>query len=288
MTTCLSSCPTCMQQCVRSGPPGTSSLAHYVPSWSIEFLCFQCGQQPWFECCLVCCNLPAHKNLFHDLKQLRHHAHHCHRLFRAPTVKHSAGAIVNAVHHWELDSDDSLDFSQPDNSSEIECSSSTSSSDGPSDTFELECFPSTDKSPTFSFAKFGTAQFAEWVIAGDVITATHCLVQQSLMQAPVSLYLDISAKLAPHAIKLFLNIAKSLMTTGQAHHDVLSTILELLLDMIPPDSLEWPTMPLTISGFQSHVLNPTNKHSLVTTKMKPNHDQGNQNSAREHHSRSYQ
>jgi hypothetical protein len=179
-------------------------------------------------------------------------------------VKHSAGALVNAVHHWESDGDDSLDFPQPDNSSEMECSSSTSSSDGPGDTFELECFPSTDKSPTFSFAKFGTAQFAEWVIAGDVITATHCLVQQSLMQAPVSLYLEISAKLAPHAIKLFLNIAKSLMTTGQAHHDVLSTILELLLDMIPPDCLEWPTMPSTISGFQSHVLNPTNKHSLVS------------------------
>jgi hypothetical protein len=84
------------------------------------------------------------------------------------------------------------------------------------------------------------------------------------MQAQVTLYLEISAKLAPHAIKLFLNIAKSLMSTGQAHHDVLSTILELLLDMIPPDCLEWPTMPSTISGFQSHVLNPTNKHSLVS------------------------
>jgi hypothetical protein len=53
----------------------------------------------------------------------------------------------------------------------------------------------TDVSPPFCFAKYGTAQFAEWAIAGNVIAATNCLVQQSLLQqAPFSLYLDISAK----------------------------------------------------------------------------------------------
>jgi hypothetical protein len=60
-----------------------------------------------------------------------------------------------------------------------------------------------------------------------------------------------------------------LVTTGQAHHAFLSNMLELLLELIPPDNLKWPTMPSTMSGFQLHVLNPTNQHSLVSILLTP-------------------
>jgi hypothetical protein len=51
-----------------------------------------------------------------------------------------------------------------------------------------------DASLPFSFAKTGTNQFANWCIAGCVTQATRCLVLQSLLQAPVSLYLDTLSK----------------------------------------------------------------------------------------------
>jgi hypothetical protein len=134
-----------------------------------------------------------------------------------------------------------------------------------------------DASLPFSFAKTGTAQFADWCIAGSVTQATRCLVLQSLLQAPVSLYLDTSSKLPPHSIHLFLHIAFMLMTTGQMQHDALSSILVLVFSLISPDYKEWPSMPSSTAGFQSHILNPTNQHSLVSILPIPSvymlHDQ---------------
>ena len=93
--------------------------------------------------------------------------------------------------------------------------------------------------------------------------STHCLVLQSLLQAPLGLHLDTSQELPPHSIHLFLHIAFMLMTTGKIHHDALSNILVLVISLISPDYKEWPTMPSTFAGFQSHILNPTNQYSLV-------------------------
>jgi hypothetical protein len=134
-----------------------------------------------------------------------------------------------------------------------------------------------DALPPFSFVKTGTAQLSDWCIAGSVIQATCCLVLQSLLQAHVSLYLDTLSKLPPHSIHLFLHIAFMLMTTGQMQHDALLSILVLVFSLISPDCKEWPTMPSTIAGFQSHILNPTNQHSLVSILPIPSvymqHDQ---------------
>ena len=132
------------------------------------------------------------------------------------------------------------------------------------DGHECEDQTSVDVSATFCFPNKGMAQFAEWCIAGDISQATQCLVLESLFQSPVSLYLDNSAKLPSHAVKLFLDIATLLIATGQTQHTVLANILSQLIDLIPPDLKEWPTMPTTLTGFQSHVLNPTNQHALVT------------------------
>jgi hypothetical protein len=132
------------------------------------------------------------------------------------------------------------------------------------DILQLEDVSVVDASLTFCFGKKGTNQFADWFIADTITQAAHCLVLQSLWQAPVSLYLDTSAELPPHSISLFLHIAFMLMTTGQIHHDPLSNILVLVFSLISPDYKEWPIMPSTNSGFQSHILNPTNQHSLVS------------------------
>jgi hypothetical protein len=108
-----------------------------------------------------------------------------------------------------------------------------------------------DASLSFCFGKKDTAQFSEWCIAGTVTQATHCIVQQSLLQSPVSSYLHTPVKLPPHSIHLFLHIASfMLMTTGQTHHDTLSNILVLVVFALTlPDYKEWPTMPSTIAWF---------------------------------------
>ncbi len=116
----------------------------------------------------------------------------------------------------------------------------------------------------YTFATTGTARFAHCCVVTTVVQATNCLVQQALLQAPVSLYLDSSANLSPAAIKLFLHIAKLLLTMGSTHHTVLSQILDLLLELIPSELQAWPTMPRTLPQFQSHILNRTNQHSLVS------------------------
>jgi hypothetical protein len=145
------------------------------------------------------------------------------------------------------------------------------------DVQQLEDVSVVDASLPFSSVKTDTAQFADWCISGSVTQATRCLVLQSLLQAPVSLCLDTSSKLPPHSIHLFLHTAFMLMTTGQMQHDALSSILVLVFSLISPDYKEWPSMPSSTAGFQSHILNPTNQNSLVSILPIPSvymlHDQ---------------
>jgi hypothetical protein len=245
-----------MQTCSPLGQPGTSSFSFNVPSWSTEYVCGQCGVQPWFECCHSSCMIPLHKNVFHTLKQLRAHARHWHAQLASPEENI---LVLNTVCHT--------------NDSDSNCSY-TDEFDGVQ---QLEDVSVVDAFLTFAFVKTGTAQFSDWCIAGSVTQATRCLVLQSLLQAPTTLYPETLSKLPPHSIHLFLHIAFMLMTTGQTQHDALSNILVLVFSLILPDYKEWPTMPSTIAGFQSHILNPTNQHSLVSILPIPSvymlHDQ---------------
>jgi hypothetical protein len=84
MSFSLTSCPRCMQSCSPLGQPGTWSFSFNVPSWSTEYVCGQCGVQPWFECCHSSCRIPLRKNVFHTLKQLRAHARHWHVQLASP------------------------------------------------------------------------------------------------------------------------------------------------------------------------------------------------------------
>jgi hypothetical protein len=72
-------------------------------------------------------------------------------------------------------------------------------------------------------------------------------VQDSLFQAPVSLYQDNRSRLAPLVVQLYLHISIMLLTTGQTHHVALANMLELLFGLIPIDNQEWPAVPFWFS-----------------------------------------
>lgn len=83
MATFWSSCPGCfMQAPVQSLVPKPG-----VPQWCTTLTCCNCSQAAWFVCRHVDCQIPAHKNVFLQLKQLRNHAQYWHtakRLKRTP------------------------------------------------------------------------------------------------------------------------------------------------------------------------------------------------------------
>jgi hypothetical protein len=115
----------------------------------------------------------------------------------------------------------------------------------------------------YCFACLPMDQFSNWCIHGSVAKAVSWLVHQALVQEPIRFDATASAQIPPHAIQLFLHIAKLLMTTGQIQHNVLSVILDLLMGLLTPQQQDWPTTPRTMAGFQLHILNPTNKHALI-------------------------
>jgi hypothetical protein len=156
MTFSVTSCPRCMQPCSPLGQPGSLSFSFNVPSWSTEYVCGQCGVQPWFECCHSCCMIPLRKNLFYTLKQLRAHARHCWHVQLASPEENIL--VLNTVCHT--------------NDSYSNCSYTNEFDD----VQQLEDVSVVDASLPFSFVKTGTAQFADWCIAGSVTQATRCLV----------------------------------------------------------------------------------------------------------------
>jgi hypothetical protein len=109
--------------------------------------------------------IPLRKNVFHTLKQLRAHARHWHVQLAS---REENSLVLNKV----CCSDDS--------------DSNCSYTDEFENVQQLMEVAVEDASLPFSFAKTGTAQFADWCIAGSVTQATRCLVVQSLLQAPVS------------------------------------------------------------------------------------------------------
>ena len=132
----FSSCPRCMESCL---PAGTVSLPLTGSQWFNEFMCGNCGQQPWFECCYTGCNIPAHKNLFYTSKQLRNHAQHWH---------------IRPIHLADSISTDRTNDTHAftDNIGIIE----------PNETQVFNNHSVVDVSRCFCFANKGPAQFAEW------------------------------------------------------------------------------------------------------------------------------
>jgi hypothetical protein len=92
----MTSCPWCMQMCSPLGQPGTLSFSFDVLSWSIEYVCRQCGVQPWFECCHASCMIPLRKNIFHTMKQLRAHAR---QWYVQPASAEENSLVLNKICH---------------------------------------------------------------------------------------------------------------------------------------------------------------------------------------------
>jgi hypothetical protein len=104
--------------------------------------------------------IPLRKNVFHTLKQLRAHARHWHVQPASPEENILA---LNTVCHT--------------NDSDSNCCNSNEF-DGVQ---QLEDISVVDASLPFTFVKTGTAQFADWCIAGSVTQASRCLVLQPLL-----------------------------------------------------------------------------------------------------------
>jgi hypothetical protein len=184
--------------------------------------------------------IPLRKNVFFTLNQLRAHAQHWHMQLASAEEN---SLVLNTV-------------CCTDNSD-----SKCSYTDEFDNVQQLKDVSVVDASLPFTFAKTGTAQFADWCIAGSVTQATRCLVLQLLLQAPVSLYLDTSSKLPPHSIHLFLHIAFMLMITGQMQHDALSSILVLVFFIFRQTIKNGLLCPLPLLA-SSHIFSilPINMH----------------------------
>ena len=184
-TTYSSSCPGCLNTATQAATHNTPRLlqSNKVP-WSTLFGCCRCGQT-WFVCFHIDCTIPSHKNKF--LKQ-QHLKNHVRRWHGPPSLSIAGSAIPaeimpgNPSFHEDLNVDCLDDYSDCEHTLAVDTDANTLT------------IPSDQQ---YTFATTGTARFAHCCVVTTVVQATNCLVQQALLQAPVSLYLDSSANLSP-------------------------------------------------------------------------------------------
>lgn len=254
MSSWRSACPQCHNEIPLLG---SDSRISTLFAWSTPVVCGLC-EHTWVVCCGTLCVIPYYKNVFYTRRQLRDHARYWH-CKNAPTVSTPPDVAI----------DPGIE-SCPDFSTDPFCDSDTESRPENKDQHSVhETIAENTNSNRFSFSNHTTTQFTNRCINGSIQQAIVCLVQQSLLQEEVSVDLESTQKLSTDAVRLFLYIAKLLVSTGLREHHALSSILELLLGLIPPEMKSWPTMPSTIAGFQSNILNPTNKNSLVSLLPMP-------------------
>jgi len=60
------------------------------------------------------------------------------------------------------------------------------------------------------------------------------------------------------------------VNTGRRQHVILSCMLSLVFELLPMERQSWPTMPALLPGFQAHILNASNTHSLISLLPGPN------------------
>jgi hypothetical protein len=117
--------------------------------------------------------MPAYKIVFHTTKQLRKHAEYWHSC--SPATTNSRSVMVNS--RTTPEPEDSLDM------------------DDFNETCALDDILASDKVYRFCFVGRAISQFVGWCVVGWVTQAITCLVQESLFQGPVSLGLNVEAKL---------------------------------------------------------------------------------------------
>mgnify|MGYP000429540297 CR=1 FL=1 len=233
----------CPQCCANTGRLCDAVLPNMFP-WAISFGCVNCPCT-WFVCKREGCLIPTHKNRFYTRRQRRDHARHWH-------VRSGTSSVP--VDTGQASEDEGFAFNDLFNHEEEDMSKDSQPPSLP--------VPSNTTPRIFDDPR--TAQFADWCIEATVTDATTCLVAQALLQSPVSLGIDSVRQINSAAIHLFLCISQLVINTGAQQHRILCTILSMLIDLLPPGVAPWPPMPCSLSSFQSHILNPTNQHSLVS------------------------
>ena len=258
MSMLKSTCPRCHSTVLSNG---TDCSITELFAWSTPVVCSLC-EHTWLICCRDRCDILQHKNVFYTRRNLRDHARYWHKPSSSLVdVNHrlTGGAAIDPALHMDI-------AAFPEDYTEHGTGSMLDDDDHNS---VCASMAEATNSNQFEFSSLTTTQFANRCISGSMYKAIVCLVQQSLLQEDVSVDLPSTQNLPTYAVQLFLYIAKLLDATGQKEHASLSAILELLLKQLPPSLKPWATMPSTIAGFQSHILNPTNKHSLVSLLPMP-------------------
>ncbi len=234
-------CPDCWADTVHA----CTGVMEFIFPWAKAFGCVTC-RFSWFVCGREGCQIPTLKNVLHTRRQLKDHARHWHvrRSNLLPHIEVVPPTFELAVNP----NNDILVHTDCDEEFETQHSSHSTTSN-------VCCW---------HFVNPGTAEFAKWCILASVSVARSCLVQQALLQAPVSIYMEASYLLPKTTVQLFLSIAKLVVNTGAKQHIVLCHILQMLFGMLPKGHHHWPTMPCSLAAFQSHILNATNTHALVS------------------------
>ena len=212
--------------------------------WSLALGCTTC-HFTWYACTRKGCLIPTPKNVFTKRRQLKDHARRWHSRpepLLTPSPEQLIQPVCASVPLYMPADNDTSDV----------------------DSFSMSISDNVIVLPTWSFADIRTEQFADWCIATNVTSALNCLVQQALLQSPVSIHMDTSSQLNQTTVDIFLSMSKLIINTGNEQHRSVASMVSLLSGLIPESSQPWPTMPASLPAFQSHILNPSNKRSLVS------------------------
>ncbi len=102
--------------------------------------------------------------------------------------------------------------------------------------------------------------FKSHMVAGNPLLAASVVVTQALLQTSV-----VAVTPLPVAnVKLFLYLAKLVISTGKLQQGNLSKVLQILCPYAEKCETSWAPIPCTVPGFTSRITNVTNSNSLVS------------------------
>jgi hypothetical protein len=102
--------------------------------------------------------------------------------------------------------------------------------------------------------------FKSHMVAGNPLLAASVVVTQALLQtSPVTV-----TPLPVANVKLFLYLAKLVISTGKLQQGNLSKVLQILCPYAEKCETSWAPIPCTVPGFTSRITNVTNSNSLVS------------------------
>jgi len=167
-----------------------------IYTWIQEFVCSSC-EHCWMTCVLPGCQIVIHKNHFANRAALRRHA----RYWHVP-AKLDAHPSLPCVDDAPM-----IQFTPVVDCLGMEIDVPVTHHPAPSTQVIL---------PQWSFDHTATSIFADRCIQVSIQAAINCLVQETLVQSPVSVHLHSANELLPSTVLLFLSISKLVSIQGGA------------------------------------------------------------------------